>query len=37
MSKKERPILITGKSGTGKTTIAKSMSREDSLSSMLMR
>ena len=31
MSKKERPILITGKSGTGKTTIAKSMSREDSL------
>tara|TARA_R110000751_G_scaffold252829_4_gene352463 strand:+ start:2413 stop:3249 length:837 start_codon:yes stop_codon:yes gene_type:complete len=25
MGKKERPILITGKSGTGKTTIAKSM------------
>ena len=31
MNNKERPILITGKSGTGKTTIAKSMIMEEPL------
>ena len=31
MNNKQRPILITGKSGTGKTTIAKSMSMVDAL------
>lgn len=31
MSNKQRPILITGKSGTGKTTIAKSMSMVEAL------